>query len=114
MSGKLSTHILDLTTGAPAGGMTIELWHHSAKPKRIKIVITNADGRTDAPLLDVTTMAIGSYEITFWVADYFTARGVACTFLDRVPIRFTITDLAANYHVPLLVTPWAYNTYRGS
>ena len=114
MPGKLSTHVLDLTTGKPAGGMTIELWQHGAKPKRIKIVTTNADGRTDAPLLAGTALAVGTYELTFWVADYFTAHGVACTFLDRVPIRFAITDVTVGYHVPLLVTPWAYNTYRGS
>ena len=114
MPGKLSTHVLDLTTGKPAAGMKVELWSHGATPKLLKTVTTNADGRTDAPLLEAATMAAGSYELVFWVKDYFTARKTDSPFLDRVPVRFNITDPAAGYHVPLLVTPWAYQTYRGS
>ena len=72
--------------------------------------MTNADGRTDAPLLTGETMAAGTYELVFHVGDYFGER----LFLDRVPVRFTIADPAAKYHVPLLVSPWAYSTYRGS
>ena len=114
MPGKLSTHVLDLTTGKPAAGMKIELWSHGSAPKLLKTVTTNADGRTDAPLLDATAMAAGSYELVFFVKDYFAARKTESPFLDRVPIRFAITDADAGYHVPLLVTPWAYQTYRGS
>ena len=116
MPGKLSTHVLDLTTGRPAAGLRIELHRHApgAAPELIKTVVTNADGRTDAPLLNAEEIAAGSYELIFDVAAYFISRGIASPFLDRVPIRFTIADATAAYHVPLLVTPWAYNTYRGS
>ncbi|HWA10581.1 MAG TPA: hydroxyisourate hydrolase [Opitutaceae bacterium] len=114
MPAKLSTHVLDLVSGRPAAGMKIELWRHDGKPALLKSVVTNADGRTDAPLLAVGEMAAGSYELVFLVKDYFGARGVECTFLDRVPVRFGIADTNGSYHVPLLVTPWAYSTYRGS
>jgi 5-hydroxyisourate hydrolase len=116
MLGKLSTHVLDLTTGRPATGLRIELHRHAVgtAPQLVKTVVTNADGRTDAPLLNADEIAVGSYEIIFDVAAYFSSRGVASPFLDRVPIRFAIADVSAGYHVPLLVTPWAYSTYRGS
>jgi 5-hydroxyisourate hydrolase len=114
MPAKLSTHVLDLTTGKPAAGLKIELWSHEQKPALLKTVVTNADGRTEAPLLAATEMKVGAYELVFMVKDYFTARGVDCTFLDRVPVRFGISDANGSYHVPLLVTPWAYSTYRGS
>ena len=110
MSGKLSTHVLDLTTGRPAAGMTIEL-HSLDEGALLKTVTTNSDGRTDSPLLAPGEIIVGEYEIVFHVGAYF---GVADAFLDRVPVRFRITDPAANYHVPLLSTPWAYSTYRGS
>jgi len=114
MPGKLSTHVLDLTTGKPAAGMRVELWKLDGKPAQLKAVATNADGRTDGPLLAGAEMAVGSYELLFFVKDYFVTHGKDSPFLDRVPIRFAIADAAAGYHVPLLVTPWAYNTYRGS
>ncbi len=120
MPAKLSTHVLDLTTGQPAAGMTVELFRFDphppvlGQPTLLRTVVTNTDGRTDAPLLAAAEMTPGTYEIVFHVKAYFIARRVECTFLDRVPIRFTITDAAAGYHVPLLVTPWSYNTYRGS
>ena len=114
MPGKLSTHVLDLTTGRPAAGMRIELWKLDGKHIMLKAVTTNADGRTDAPLLDAAAMAVGSYELIFFVKDYFVTHLEDSPFLDRVPDRFAITDAAAAYHVPLLVSPWAYNTYRGS
>ncbi|MFI5335675.1 MAG: hydroxyisourate hydrolase [Opitutales bacterium] len=114
MPGKLSTHVLDLTTGRPAAGMKIELWQFGPDPKLLKTFTTNQDGRTDKLLLDSTTITVGAYELVFRVRDYFTAQQVDCPFLDEVPVRFTITDAAAGYHVPLLVTPWAYQTYRGS
>ncbi|MEI6052694.1 MAG: hydroxyisourate hydrolase [Opitutaceae bacterium] len=116
MLGKLSTHVLDLTTGRPACGMRIELHRldPGLAPQLLKAVVTNADGRTDAPLLSAEELAVGSYELIFEVAAYFLSRGIASPFLDRVPIRFAIADASAGYHVPLLVTPWSYNTYRGS
>ncbi len=114
MPAKLSTHVLDLTSGKPAPGMTIELWRRGVAPVRLKTVVTNADGRTDAPVLAEAEMAAGEYELVFHVRAYFAARGAASPFLDEVPIRFTIFDPAAGYHVPLLVTPFAFSTYRGS
>jgi 5-hydroxyisourate hydrolase len=114
MPAKLSTHVLDLTTGRPAVGMVIQLLRMGREPALLKTVTTNADGRTDGPLLDEAAMAVGGYELVFHVREYFSGRGVECTFLDQVPIRFAITDATAGYHVPLLVTPWAYSTYRGS
>jgi 5-hydroxyisourate hydrolase len=114
MSAKLSTHVLDLTTGRPAAGMRIELWKIEGKHTLIKAVVTNVDGRTDLPLLDRTEMAAGAYELLFFVKDYFVTHHRDSPFLDRVPVRFAIADPAAAYHVPLLVTPWAYQTYRGS
>jgi 5-hydroxyisourate hydrolase len=114
MPAKLSTHVLDLTLGKPAAGLSIELWRHDPKPVLLKTVVTNADGRTDTPLFAAGDMVAGTYELVFRVKDYFGARGVECTFLDRVPVRFGIADVNGSYHVPLLVTPWAYSTYRGS
>ena len=114
MPGKLSTHVLDLTTGRPAAGVTIELWKRGANPQLVKKTTTNADGRTDAPLLAAEEIAAGEYELVFHMRAYFSARGVECIFLDQVPIRFAISDVNAGYHVPLLVTPWSYSTYRGS
>ena len=107
--GKLSTHVLDLLRGRPAAGMRIELRSTDTNAV-LKTVSTNADGRTDAPLLIDAALTTGEYELTFHVGDYFGEK----VFLDRVPVRFRITDAHANYHVPLLCTPWAYSTYRGS
>lgn len=105
----LSTHVLDTASGRPAGGMKIELWSgdHSTL---LKTVTTNHDGRTDAPLLSGDEMAADEYELVFHVGDYFGES----SFLDRVPVRFKISDPAAKYHVPLLVSPWSYSAYRGS
>jgi len=114
MPGKLSTHVLDLTTGRPAAGMRIELWSLDGKPALLKAVTTNLDGRTEEPLLASATMAVGTYELLFFVKDYFVTHHKDSPFLDRVPVRFAIADPRAVYHVPLLVTPWAYQTYRGS
>jgi 5-hydroxyisourate hydrolase len=113
MAAKLSTHVLDLTRGVPAVGMKIDLWRHDGAPRLLKTVVTNADGRTDAPLLAGGEVVAGAYELLFHVAEYFTALGTACPFLGQVPIRFHLGDGAA-CHVPLLVSPWAYSTYRGS
>jgi 5-hydroxyisourate hydrolase len=117
--GKLSTHVLDTARGRPAAGMKIELWSVPSPEQKslITSVHTNADGRTDEPLLVGDAMKQGTYALAFHVADYFAAAGVAMAtpaFLDIVPVRFSIADTSANYHVPLLVSPWAYSTYRGS
>ena len=109
MSAKLSTHVLDLRAGQPAAGMRIEL-HNLSIGALLKTVHTNADGRTDAPLLTGDELRADEYELCFHVGDYFGDK----SFLDRVPIRFRIADPTASYHVPLLCTPWAYSTYRGS
>jgi 5-hydroxyisourate hydrolase len=114
MPAKLSTHVLDLTTGRPAAGMVIQLLRTGRDPALIKTVTTNADGRTDVPLLDGATMAVGSYELVFHVSEYFSGLGVGSPFLGQVPVRFNLTDATVGYHVPLLVTPWSYSTYRGS
>lgn len=114
MAGKLTTHVLDLTSGRPAVGMKLELWRRGADESLVKTVTTNADGRTAEPLLSGDQVVEGAYELLFHVRAYFRTRGIDCPFLDDVPIRFAIEDAAVAYHVPLLVTPWAYSTYRGS
>jgi 5-hydroxyisourate hydrolase len=106
---QLTTHVLDTMRGCPAAGMKIELWSLD-KSKLLKTVETNADGRTESALLAGDEMIAGNFELIFFVGDYFGER----RFLDRVPVRFVISDAAAKYHVPLLVSPWAYSTYRGS
>ena len=105
----LTTHVLDTMRGCPAAGITIELWSVD-QSKMLKSVRANADGRTDSPLLEGSEMSAGNYELIFFVGDYFGER----KFLDRVPVRFVISDAASKYHVPLLVSPWSYSTYRGS
>ena len=109
MNAKLSTHVLDLTRGKPAAGMKIEL-RELATGALLKEAITNADGRTDTPLLTGADLRAGEYELLFHVGDYFGEK----SFLDRVPVRFRLADPTASHHVPLLCTPWAYSTYRGS
>src|SRR4051812_26643215 len=107
----LTTHVLDTMRGQPAAGMQIELWSIAGDaPKLLKTVRTNSDGRIDSPLLADKEMIAGNYELIFFVGDYFGEK----KFLDRVPVRFTISDASAKYHVPLLVSPWSYSTYRGS
>jgi 5-hydroxyisourate hydrolase len=118
MPAKLSTHVLDTAHGCPAQKMKIELWS-LADEKRVllKSVQTNADGRTDAPLLSGEEMKPGQYDLVFFVGNYFAAKKLALPnvpFLDQVPVRFGIADADASYHVPLLCSPWAYSTYRGS
>ncbi|HJU22025.1 MAG TPA: hydroxyisourate hydrolase [Casimicrobiaceae bacterium] len=116
--GKLTTHVLDTTAGAAAAGMRIDFAAIDANGvQAIGTVYTNADGRTDEPLLAEHAMRGGRFQLTFHVADYFRRQGHALAdppFLDRVPIRFGIADTEAHYHVPLLCSPWAYSTYRGS
>lgn len=120
MPGSLTTHVLDTAHGRPAAGVALELWRLDPATDgrtRLATARTNADGRTDAPLLTEPEMAAGIYELVFVLGDYFAAQGVPASnppFLDRVPIRFGIADPTAHYHVPLLASPWAYSTYRGS
>ncbi len=130
MSGRLSTHVLDTTRGCPAAGLRLDLYRLDPSPSShddrilLKTVQTNADGRTDEPLLVGDAVQRGVYEIVFAVGPYFAMRNRqeklsaaesdALPFLDTVPIRFGIDDPGAAYHVPLLVSPWAYSTYRGS
>jgi len=120
MAGRLTTHVLDTAQGRPAANMTIELWRLNAEGsgrRLLKTVRTNGDGRIDGPLLANEELTAGVYELVFAVGEYFAAQGIATAsppFLDRVPVRFGIADGATHYHVPLLVSPWAYSTYRGS
>jgi 5-hydroxyisourate hydrolase len=118
MPAKLSTHVLDTAHGCPAHGMKIELWSLDGEDRTlVTSARTNADGRPELPLLAADEMNPGQYEIIFHVGDYFAARSSTLPkirFLDRVPVRFGIADAGASYHVPLLCSPWAYSTYRGS
>ncbi|QNA98988.1 hydroxyisourate hydrolase [Massilia sp. Se16.2.3] len=116
--GKLSTHVLDTAHGRPASGVAIALYAVTETGRSLLTEArTNADGRCDAPLLEGETLRAGRYELVFGAGDYFAARGVALPeprFVDRVTIAFGVADPAQNYHVPLVVTPWSYSTYRGS
>ena len=117
--GRLSTHVLDTQAGRPAAGVTIELLELSAngEQRMIACATTNRDGRTDEPLIGGRPLPIGRYELRFHVADYFAgvgARQDEPPFLDVVPVRFAVAEAEGHYHVPLLVTPWSYCTYRGS
>ena len=116
--GHLSTHVLDTAAGCPAAGMKVTLQRHDGGAwSTLRALALNADGRADGPLLDATTMAAGRYRLLFEVAAYFRARGQQLPdppFIDVVPLEFGIADAAGHYHVPLLVSPWSYSTYRGS
>ena len=117
--GRLSTHVLDTHSGKPAAGIAVELTELSdlGISRIVTCTITNSDGRTDQPMIGGRPVPIGRYELTFNVGDYFTERKVAMSdppFLDRIPLRFSVSDPEGHLHVPLLVTPWSYATYRGS
>lgn len=116
--GKLTTHVLDTMHGSPASGMHVALYRLDADvPRLVKAIVLNADGRADAPLLEAESLTPGHYRLMFEVAEYFRARGVKLPeppFLGAVPLDFGIADPNAHYHVPLLASPWAYSTYRGS
>ncbi len=119
VNGRLSTHVLDTHSGRPAEGIALELKELSAlgAPRVIARTRTNSDGRTDMPLIGGRPVPIGAYELTFNVGRYFTARGVPLSeppFLDVIPLRFSVSNPEGHLHVPLLVTPWSYGTYRGS
>jgi 5-hydroxyisourate hydrolase len=116
--GRLSTHVLDTAKGKPAAGVRITLYRITGQSHRkVKEVVTNADGRTDGPLLEGQSLTEGSYELVFAAGDYLRASGQAgaeVLFLDEIPIRFGVSDAGAHYHVPLLISPFGYSTYRGS
>lgn len=118
MSGFLTTHVLDTARGLPAAGVRVTLYAIEGDTRtKIAVAVTNADGRTDSPLLPKEDFATGRYEIVFDAGAYLRETGQAGDaplFLDEVPIRFGIADAAAHYHVPLLLSPYGYSTYRGS
>ncbi|WP_422025849.1 hydroxyisourate hydrolase [Roseovarius sp.] len=117
MAGYLTTHVLDTARGRPAAGMTVELYRiEGEKRSLVRALQTNADGRTDEPILPEAEFRVGTYELVFHAGDYIDARFSppdSPRFLDEVPIRFGMSE-AVHYHVPLLVSPFGYSTYRGS
>jgi len=116
--GKLSTHVLDTTQGKPGAGVRLGLYFIAdGRRTLLKSETTNQDGRCDAPLLSGDELRVGQYELVFAAGDYFAGQGIALPsprFIDRVTIAFGVADASQNYHVPLVVTPWSYSTYRGS
>ena len=116
--GKLTTHVLDTSSGNPAAGMSIELAVLEGSAwRKLKSLQTNGGGRTDEPLLEGAALKPGQYRLTFDVSSYYRKLGTVLAdppFLDRVPLRFGIADENENCHVPLLCTPWGYTTYKGS
>jgi 5-hydroxyisourate hydrolase len=120
MTGRLTTHVLDTARGRPGSGIQIDLFRlgPGGERRHLATVSTNDNGRTDAPLLEGEGLIAGSYELVFHVGAYFRREGLgggaAPAFLDTVPVRFGIAQPGEHYHVPLLVSPWSYGTYRGS
>ena len=117
-TGRLTTHVLDTMSGQPAAGVGVELFRLAGEDRRrLASVTTNQDGRAPAPVLQGADLQPGVYELLFHVGAYFRGRGVSLpepAFLDRVPVRFGIADATRHYHVPLLISPFGYATYRGS
>ena len=116
--GKLTTHVLDTAHGMPGAGVAVSL-HRLAGERSllVKSVVTNADGRCDAPLLEGAALTAGRYRLVFAAGAYFAAKGLVLPdppFVDDVVLDFGVADPGAHYHVPLLVSPWSYSTYRGS
>ncbi len=118
MTGFLTTHVLDTARGLPAQGLAITLYRLDGGARtQVVQMVTNDDGRTDSPILPKGAFAVGQYELVFAAGDYLRATGQAGAdplFLDDVPIRFGINDADSHYHVPLLLSPYGYSTYRGS
>ena len=116
--GRLTTHVLDTAQGRPGKGIRIEVFRLEGEQRiRLKEVVTNDDGRCDAPILEGEGVAVGQYELVFHAGDYLRAQGVEAEeprFLDVIPLRFGVADAGAHYHVPLLLSPYGYSTYRGS
>ncbi|MBV1867946.1 MAG: hydroxyisourate hydrolase [Marinosulfonomonas sp.] len=116
-AGFLTTHVLDTARGVPASGMKIELYRLDSGRDLIRAMQTNSDGRTDSPILPADEFSTGSYELVFHAGAYLDAIGTppeSPRFLDEIPIRFGISDPESHYHVPLLISPFGYSTYRGS
>ncbi|MBB5418535.1 5-hydroxyisourate hydrolase [Paraburkholderia atlantica] len=116
--GKLTTHVLDTANGRPGAGIKVELFALAGDTRRaLKTTVTNHDGRCDEPLLEGDALVAGEYELVFGAGDYFASLGAKLPeprFVDRVVLRFGVADANAHYHVPLLVSPFSYSTYRGS
>ena len=115
----LTTHVLDVTRGRPADGVRVELYELAGGSDRklVADVVTNADGRTDKPLISADQARAGQFELVFHAGDYFRRQRAELAdppFLDIIPIRFGVSDPQAHYHVPLLASPWSFSTYRGS
>ena len=117
-AGRLTTHVLDTASGSPASGVRVELFRLAENGRQsVRDTVTNADGRCDAPLLAGEDFGPGRYELVFHVGAYFRAAGAALrdpAFLDEVPVRFGVAAAGEHYHVPLLISPYGYSTYRGS
>lgn len=117
---SLTTHVLDTASGVPGSGLRVELyWIKDGRMQDgagtlLASFVTNADGRSETPLLEGEAFRAGTYQLVFHLGDYFRGRGVPGGFLDVVPIRFSVDDPRQHYHVPLLCSPWSYTTYRGS
>jgi 5-hydroxyisourate hydrolase len=115
--GRLTTHVLDTAHGRPGAGVEVTVYRVDGEQRQVASAVTNADGRTDGPLLEGDAFVPGVYEIVFGAGAYFTRTGAklpAPPFVGDVVLRFGVADPAAHYHVPLLVSPWSYSTYRGS
>jgi 5-hydroxyisourate hydrolase len=115
--GRLTTHVLDTAAGKPAAGLKIELFRMGNSPERVTEIVTNADGRSDKPLIEGDAFSPGVYELRFHAGDYLRGSNAALPtppFLDIVPVRFGVADAGAHHHVPLLLSPYGYSTYRGS
>ncbi|MFS8172798.1 hydroxyisourate hydrolase [Vreelandella titanicae] len=116
--GKLTTHVLDTAQGCPGEGIKIEVFRLDGGLRQLlKIVKTNDDGRCDAPILEGSELVKGNYEMVFHAGDYLMRQGLKApepSFLNIIPLRFGVNDVAQHYHVPLLLSPYAYSTYRGS
>ncbi len=115
--GRLTTHVLDTANGCPAGGISVTLFRVEPERQQLATAVTNADGRLDSPILEAEVFTSGVYELVFDAGRYFRERNADLPeppFVDQVVLRFGIADATAHYHVPLLVSPWSYSTYRGS
>jgi 5-hydroxyisourate hydrolase len=115
--GRLTTHVLDTAAGRPAAGLKIDLYRLGVTPELVKTVVTNGDGRVDGPLLEGDALQAGRYELVFHAGDYLRGTGAdlpETLFLNDIPIRFGIATPEDHYHVPLLISPYGYSTYRGS